>query len=103
MLHKYYHATQPANLSSILQNGIKKGFDGVVYLAETPEDAAKFLAIRLFKDILVFEVELDDKDVCESFDHSYSFFQCRAFTYNSSIDPLQITNCWGYTTRGGRQ
>ncbi len=88
MLKSYYHATPFENLGSIFKKGILTGCDGVVYLTENPEEAARFVAIRGYKKILVIEVEVEDYLVTESFDHSQAFFKCRAYSYphNISID-----------------
>lgn len=88
MLKSYYHATPFENLGSIFRKGIVKGCDGVVYLTEKPEEAARFVAIRGHKKILVIEVEVEDYMVTESFDHSEAFFKCKAYSYphNISID-----------------
>ena len=85
MLKSYYHATPFENLNSIFKKGIIKGCDGVVYLTENPDEAARFVAIRGYKKILVIEVEIEDGMVEESFDHSIIFFRCRAFTYPHDI------------------
>ena len=86
----YYHATPMENLDSILTNGIRKGIDGLVYLAEAPDEAARFVLIRGCKDILVLEVEVEEGLVEETFDHSQVFFGCRAFGCKSSIDSSDI-------------
>lgn len=86
----FYHATPFENLCSILDKGIKVGHDGIVYLTETPEDAVKFLRIRLYNDVLVVCVELEECDVHETFDHSQAFFKCRAFGYPKDIMPNQM-------------
>lgn len=44
MLATYYHATPYENLESILENGIKRGVDGVVYLTEGRDEAMRFFA-----------------------------------------------------------
>ena len=85
MTKTYYHATPFENLNSIMNQGIRKGCDGVVYLTEKPEEAARFVAIRGYRKILVLGVELDDEMVSESFDHSEAFFKCKAFTYPENI------------------
>lgn len=85
MLKSYYHATPFENLNSIFKKGITRGVDGVVYLTEKPEEAAKFVAIRGCKKILVIEVEVEDYLVEESFDHSQEFFKCRAYSYPYDI------------------
>lgn len=91
MTKTYYHATPSENLVSIIKDGcIKKGWLGVVYLTETAQDAVKFCAIRGQKFITVFEVEVDESLIEESFDHSNEFFKCRAFTYAGDIPDSQI-------------
>lgn len=85
MLKTYYHATPFENLCSIFRKGIVKGCDGVVYLTEKPEEAVRFVAIRGYKKILVIEVEVEDYMVAESFDHSETFFKCRAYSYPQDI------------------
>lgn len=87
---KYYHATSFRNLYSILDEGIKPGCDGMVYLCDNPDGAAKFVAIRGMLDILVLEVNLVEEEVEESFDHSQAFFKERAFIYPRGILPCQI-------------
>lgn len=57
----FYHATNAKNANSIIGRGILKGYDGFVYLAETQEDALKFICFRGYKEIAIFEVCLDEK------------------------------------------
>jgi hypothetical protein len=100
MIKKYYHATPFENLESILDQGIcrKYGYDGVIYLTEKPEEAARFVAIRGYVDILVCEVEVEEYMVEESFDHSEAFFKCRAYGYSEKdIMPDEITNYIKYS------
>lgn len=85
MLKSYYHATPYENLGSIFKNGILTGYDGVVYLTENPDEAARFVVIRGYKKILVIEVVVEDSLVKETFDHSQIFFRCRAFCYPNAI------------------
>lgn len=86
MTKTYYHATPFENLESIMVDQvIRKGCDGVVYLAEKPEDAAKFLVVRGHRKILVLGVDIEEDMVSESFDHSEAFFKCKAFTYPEDI------------------
>jgi RNA:NAD 2'-phosphotransferase (TPT1/KptA family) len=85
-----YHATRYENLESIMTEGIRTGFDGLVYLAETPLDAMKFLLIRLVQHIVVFKVIIPEEDVEETFDHSREFFKCRAFGCTRDIDIDEI-------------
>lgn len=86
----YYHATPEENMSEILANGIKTGCDGVVYLADNCTGAAKFVAVRGVKRIIVFEVNVPDEKVEESFDHNFMFFKERAFSTSNSISTERI-------------
>lgn len=95
-MKKYYHATPSKNLLSIMRDGIKAGCDGVVYLAETREDALKFICIRCFEDIVIFEVKLPEDKVYETFDHSQQFFKCKAYGYAGNISEKAIQNIWKY-------
>lgn len=98
MTKTYYHATPFENLASILDKGILKSkLDGVVYLAEKPEEAARFIAIRLCREILVCEVQVEEDMVEEMFDHCEAFFQCKAYGYHDNIEPDAITNFLKYT------
>ena len=74
MTKTYYHATPYENLNSILNQGIHRGCDGVIYLTDAKEDALKFVAIRGYLDILVCGIQLEEEMVQESFDHNESFF-----------------------------
>lgn len=86
-MKSYFHATTEHNFESIKNDGeIKTGWDGVVYLADSAENALKFISIRAMgKPIVVLEVELDENDVEETFDHSFSFFKCKAYGYPNNI------------------
>lgn len=96
MTKTYYHATPFENLESIMDQGLHKGCDGVVYLTERPEDAAKFVAIRGYRQILVLGVELEESMISESFDHSFAFFKCEAYTYPDDIPADEITEFLKY-------
>ena len=85
MLKSYYHATPFENLGSIFEKGIQKGHDGVIYLTEQPDEAARFVAIRGCRKILVIEVVIEEDMVEESFDHSEAFFKCKAYMYSDNI------------------
>ena len=96
MIKTYYHATQYGNLESIMAQGILRGCGSVVYLTESPEDAAKFVAIRGHRKILVLGVELEENMVSESFDHNPVFFGCQAFTFHEDIPADEITEFLKY-------
>ena len=57
-----YHATNMKNLGSILENGIEaRNIEKLVYLAETPQDALKFIALRFYPEMLVIKVKIPKK------------------------------------------
>ena len=97
----YYHATPMENYDSIHEKGILRGCDRVIYLAEEPEEAARFVAIRGYKEILVCKVYIDENLVEESFDHNENFFKCKAYTYPQDISRYSIRNYLGYEIRAG--
>lgn len=74
----------------MLEKGILPGPDGLIYLCTDPTDSAKFLYIRGHRDIIVYEVKVPKKlsdTIIETFDHSPTFFQCRAF---ASTVPIPV-------------
>lgn len=95
---KYYHATSEKAFNSIMKEGvIKTGIDGIIYLTISREDALKFIGFRLIgQPIYMLEVELNDNDVFETFDHSYKFFKCKSYGVDKNIDVSNITNVWKY-------
>lgn len=103
MKKSYYHATSIKNLESMIENGIKPGIDGIVYLAESEQDALKFISIRCFDDILVLEVKLPKEKVFETFDHSYAFFKCKAFGYPENIPIEFVTKATKYEMNRGEK
>jgi len=96
----FYHATSYDNLMPILKDGIlARNAERLVYMAETAEDAAKFLWIRGVPKILCVKVKIPksmEHNIMETFDHSYNFFKCRSFGYSGDIttDMLCSTNTW---------
>lgn len=97
MLKTYYHATPYENLESIMSKGLMRGCDGVIYLTEKPEEAARFVAIRGYHKILVIGIDVEEDSVEESFDHSQVFFNCRAYTYSEDIEPDKLIYLYKYT------
>lgn len=95
---KYYHATSEYAFNKIIDTGkIKPGIDGIIYLADSKQNALKFICFRLINEpIYVFEVELNENDVEETFDHSYKFFKCKSYGYNKDILIDNIINVWKY-------
>lgn len=86
----FYHCTVEGNLGGILNDGLKPGCDGYVYLASNPIDSAKFILIRgvPLEDIVVIGIPrnlLDETKLDISEDHSINFFNCEAYTYKGTI------------------
>ena len=100
MNKRFYHATLKTNTESIINEGIHQGFDGCVYLTDSPTDCCKFLIVRSVKpeDIQIFEVELPEEEVFESNDHSKSFFGCDAYCIDRDIEDHEITNIFELIT-----
>lgn len=90
----YYHATSPDKALQIVDDGeIKPGIDHIIYLADSVENAVKFVAIRGINPIIVFEIEVPDEAlVHETFDHSYTFFECKSYGYPESIDTMCVND-----------
>ena len=84
----WYHATDKKVLGSIVISGIEPGIDGVVYLADSCENALKFVVVRGIMEIAVIKIKrssLDKRKIIETFDHSYEFFKCKAYGYTEVI------------------
>ena len=82
---KFYHATDYENVDSIVDKGLIPGIDGIIYLADSFENAVKFVMLRGYERILVCEIDLNEDQVQETFDHSPIFFQCKAYGYSKKI------------------
>jgi hypothetical protein len=99
----FYHATDKRNYINIMSKGIKKSkMEGAIFLADSFEHAAIFLAFRGVP-IVVFKVDaskLNMSKMHESFDHSFEFFKCRAFAYIGDISPdaIDMENIMQYNT-----
>jgi hypothetical protein len=70
---KLYHATDAANLGSILSKGLVSKWEGV-YLTDSAESAARWIGFRLAamgrEKMIVVEVEISPKGLEEGCDHS---------------------------------
>ena len=83
---RFYHAAPKETMMKIYAEGVlKKSWDGVVYMCKDPIDACKFLVIRGMRQMSVIELELDEKEVEESHDHSETFFKCKAYIKHGDI------------------
>jgi RNA:NAD 2'-phosphotransferase (TPT1/KptA family) len=93
----FYHATPKSNLGKILTDGIIP-HNGEIYLADSFQNAMKFLILRSSEPIIVFKIKaskLKRGEIKESFDHSYEFFKCKAYTYSGGIistDNIDLNN-----------
>ena len=97
-----WHATSEENLSSILENGLRPGDDGQVYLCEQPKEAIRFVLFRNLKAIATIKIavsEEDEPNIKESFDHSIEFFQCRAYGHWGPISKEKIAGYEVYERR----
>lgn len=83
---RFYHAAPKETMMKIYTEGVlKKSWDGVAYMCKDPIDACKFLVIRGMRQMSVIELELDEKEVEESHDHSETFFKCKAYIKHGDI------------------
>lgn len=83
---RFYHAAPKETMMKIYAEGVlKKSWDGVVYMCKDSIDACKFLVIRGMRQMSVIELELDEKEVEESHDHSETFFKCKAYIKHGDI------------------
>lgn len=107
---KVYHATNFDNLSSIIANGLEPKGEGI-FVAESFEQALAFVALRNYSTVAVFELDLPENELTESFDHSESMFcklfgfdSCRAFVYSKHIpaDDIDLDACRLYDTKRGK-
>lgn len=95
---KYYHAAPKETMMKIVGEGtIKKSWDGMVYLCKEAVDSCKFLIMRGMKEMSVIEVELDESEVAESYDHSEAFFKCKAYMHSGDIELTGNENIWDYS------
>lgn len=101
-MSKYYHGTSYKNLLKIINDKkIKASIEGIVYLTKSKQDALKFISFRyMTEDIAVIELNLDDNNIIETFDHSQNFFKARSYGYKGDIDTSNVTNCWKYPVEG---
>lgn len=96
----FYHATSYENLISIYEKGIlAQNAEGIVYMTEKPEEAARFVVIHGISKILCVKIKIPkskENNIIETFDHSYNLFKCRAFAYvgNVTTDMLCDIKTW---------
>lgn len=96
---KFYHATNYDNIDSIIDKGLVPGVDRITYLADSFENALKFVIFRGYERILVCEVDLDESQVEETFDHSSTFFKCKSYGYSEVISFNDIEEMYEYKER----
>lgn len=98
---KYYHATAYSKAKSICHDKeIRTGFEGIVYLADSFDNALKFAYVRIWGEpIILFEIEIPEDEaklVEETFDHNPDFFQCKSYGYPKNIPISWITDIKQY-------
>ena len=91
---KYYHATSVNCAQQIALDGeIRPGYTGEIFLADSVDNAVKFVCFRLIgEQIVILEIDgLDESKISESYDHSEAFFGCKAWCYEGAIPYTQVT------------
>jgi len=72
MKKTYWHATPAENLTSIISNGLKPGFDGVSYFSDDPVKCALWMSFcrRDAKEIIAIPFEIEESEMRLGIDHS---------------------------------
>lgn len=91
-----YHATPYRNLPRIIAGGLETRF-GEIYFADSAKAAAGFVLLRNERKVAVIELEFEDKEVRESFDHNEAIFKqllqldsVKCYTFNKNIPAGRI-------------
>ena len=102
-----YHATTRENAMKIFgSHCIKPGIDGLVYMADTAENALKFLSPyheaaqkgKFVATVIPIRIKkADEAKVIETHDHSEEYFKCRAYGYEGEIPLEMLGNPTDYT------
>jgi hypothetical protein len=100
---KLYHATDAANLGSILAKGLLSKWEGV-YLTDSAESAARWIGFRLAamgkEKMIVVEVDVSPKGLVPGTDHSPMMEQLfgvgKSILSPKSIPAKAIRNVWEY-------
>lgn len=70
---KFYHGTKISNVDSIKEKGLMPVFD-FVYLTDSIDSALRWMGFRLAamgeEDIAIIEVDVEEKELSEGYDHS---------------------------------
>ncbi|MDF2615406.1 MAG: hypothetical protein K0Q47_61 [Sedimentibacter sp.] len=104
-----YHATWEENVMSIFLEGLKPGFDGLNYLCDKQEDAAKFLVLKIQpgKQLVVLKIytkNLDKELFDYGFDHNPNFFgNLNVLTYKGIISKDHISSLYTKYEFGGKK
>ncbi len=97
-----FHATRIENMTNITLEGLKPMSEGV-FFSDSVQNAAKFLMLKMpISEIIVFEIatkDLDKKFLEESFDHSFEFFQCRAWVYAKPIPYSKVRDIYDFNKK----
>ena len=110
-----YHATTKENAMKIIgSHCIRPGMDGLVYMADSPENAIKFqmpyhevMASGNGKfTITVIPIRIkkaDEAKVIETFDHNKEYFKCKSYGYEGEIPLEMLGNPTDYTYTVNRE
>jgi RNA:NAD 2'-phosphotransferase (TPT1/KptA family) len=100
---KFYHGTKISNVDSIRENGLMPVFD-YVYLTDSLDSAIRWMGFRFAamgeKDIAIIEVDVEEKELSEGYDHSplmeKIFGTGKSLISETSISPDMITDVHFY-------
>lgn len=71
---KLYHATPGDTFAAIMDEGLKVGQEGCIFLAESEKLSHAFMLLYGIKNFVVFEVDIPESDVEISDDHNEEYF-----------------------------
>lgn len=94
----YYHATSIENAKKILDSWKIQSPAGINYFCLKPEECLRFIYVHQRNvDCVIFEVDIHDEvQMEESFDHSETFFKCKAYCCCEAVSASLITNIMLY-------
>ncbi|WP_257349052.1 hypothetical protein [Pseudalkalibacillus decolorationis] len=88
-----YHATKNKNFYDIYDEGLKPGWDGLIYFCTEKEHAVNWIAMSCSKgeEIACFRVrvsDLDQEKIKDGYDHDPNYFKgVTVKTYSENISP----------------
>ena len=90
-----YHATNPENVFSIIQNGFNPGADGYIYFCDTIDDSLIYSMIyhaRKPHDVAVIPIEFDEDEIqgMEINRDNDPRYTPTSYAYHGAIDKSRI-------------